>query len=225
MKFLGLSLIALLAVPLCAAPPVTGADAAPCVQCLNGCDAGGAGTRVVPVHVYNQSRLNASMFTSLIDAANRVWAPYAIRLERHAADNAIAVVITERPNLVQRADHRVVLGDTIFNDGHATPYMHLWLSTAEDVAIRSIVRGKPFSALPEPDRDAVLIQMLGVALAHELGHYLLDTRVHTPDGLLRTALKMDDLARPNPARLRLTPEQQAVICSAAPRPPAPASGD
>jgi hypothetical protein len=54
--------------------------------------------------------------------------------------------------------------------------------------------------------------MMGVALAHELGHYLLDTTHHSTAGLLRESLSVSDLAHPNPAHLRLTDKQQRRIC-------------
>jgi hypothetical protein len=53
--------------------------------------------------------------------------------------------------------------------------------------------------------------MLGVALAHELGHYLLDTSQHSAAGLLQAGLTIHQLAFPEPARLTLTAEQQRLL--------------
>jgi hypothetical protein len=38
--------------------------------------------------------------------------------------------------------------------------------------------------------------VMGRAVAHEIGHYLLASRDHTKSGLMRVALDADDLVRP-----------------------------
>jgi hypothetical protein len=46
---------------------------------------------------------------------------------------------------------------------------------------------------PERRRDVLLSRMLGRALAHELGHYLLASRTHTSYGLMRSTWPLDVL--------------------------------
>jgi hypothetical protein len=59
----------------------------------------------------------------------------------------------------------------------------------------------------------ILARMLGVALAHEFGHYLLDTTEHSSQGLLRRMLRVSDMQQANPDYLTLTDEQQHQLCT------------
>ncbi len=55
-------------------------------------------------------------------------------------------------------------------------------------------------------------RVLGVALAHEIGHYLLDTRTHASSGLLRAAIPAAELFEPRLAQLGLGREQASLLC-------------
>jgi hypothetical protein len=72
--------------------------------------------------------------------------------------------------------------------------------------------GRPFTSRPPDERNAIVVRMLGVALAHELAHYLLDTANHSAVGLLRATISVNDLASPRPDHLRLSTKQQQLIC-------------
>jgi hypothetical protein len=106
-----------------------------------------------------------------------------------------------------------VLGTTLFSKGHATPFIRLWLGAAEAVANGSDAEGQPFRMRPREERNSILLAIMGVALAHELAHYLLDTAHHSPGGLLRASLSVRELEHADPARLGLTVQQQRLICS------------
>ena len=97
-------------------------------------------------------------------------------------------------------------------DGHAEPRIHLWLGAAEALASRADVSAPPFRVRSREDRDATLTQMLGVALAHEIGHYLLDTSHHAPNGLLQPVISLRDFEAPDLTHLRLNPDQRRQLC-------------
>ena len=65
---------------------------------------------------------------------------------------------------------------------------------------------------PPVERDAILSRMLGVALAHELGHYLLDSAHHSSAGLLRQTMAAHEMEQPNPSHLRLSRKEQLLMC-------------
>jgi hypothetical protein len=102
----------------------------------------------------------------------------------------------------------------LFSRHHATPYIHLWRGAAEAVADATPIKGTLFSARPREERDAILLRMMGVALAHELAHYLLDTEKHSRRGLLRESLTARDLQHPEVTRLDLSRTQQWLMCTA-----------
>jgi hypothetical protein len=91
---------------------------------------------------------------------------------------------------------------------------HVWVRHIEDHAAL-VWRGRhAFSNLLAAFADTFLGRALGRALAHEIGHYLLGTREHTEDGLMRPQFTpqelLQDAGRPlyrldSHARARLIP--------------------
>jgi len=202
----------------CLTAAVQAAPQAPsrCPRCVE-CADEAAGLRTVRVKVYNRSPMDPASLTALLDVTNRIWLPYDVRIEPVTGLDAIAVVVSEGQRPSGSADVRAVLGETLFTRHHATPYIRLWLGAAEATADTTPIEGVPFRALKRDEREAILRRMLGVALAHELAHYLLDTEKHSRRGLLREALTIRDLQHPELRRLELSGAQQWLMCSTAGR--------
>jgi hypothetical protein len=60
--------------------------------------------------------------------------------------------------------------------------------------------------------ERLLPRALGRALAHELGHYLLARRAHSPTGLMREAFRPEDLADQGEGqRMRLAERDARVL--------------
>jgi hypothetical protein len=155
--------------------------------------------------------LDNGVFGSILEVANSIWAPYGITVEAGTTSDAVTVVLSGG-TLHGFAETPIAVGDTLFTQGHATPYIHLWLGAAERLAHGSDTSGLLFTSRPPLERDAILVRMLGVALAHELGHYLLDSADHSSGGLLRSTMTARELEEANPARFRLTRKQQQLMC-------------
>jgi hypothetical protein len=205
-----LPFIVTLAAPSVAASTPAG-EAAPCAACAD-CTSAASVSRVVHVRMFNQTRLNAAMAETILDIANRIWAPYGVSIEQSRDADAITLVVSAGTMRRDSGDPSIAVGDTLFTKGHATPYMHLWLGAAIQLAENSEADGRPFSSRPETDQHAILVRILGVALAHELGHFLLDTARHSSEGLLRSMLPVRDLQFLDPSHLRLTRQQQLAMC-------------
>ena len=171
--------------------------------------------RVVRVSMYNQSRMRPGDIERLLAVANAIWAPYGVVLEMSSGPGTVAVVLRNGSSVPDDTG-RMVLGTTLFADGHATPYMRLSLAAAEAFADDSDAGdGVPYNLRPREMRNDLLMRILGVALAHEMAHYLLDTARHSRGGLLQAGLGIRDLASPNPDRLKLTTAQWRLLCHAA----------
>lgn len=206
-------------VVVCLFMSLTGAvQAAPapatCAQCAE-CPAVANGVRVVRVKVYNQSRLSDANLTALLDVSRHIWLRYGVAIEPVTSLDAVTVVMSGDQRRPAAIDGRSVLGETLFTRNHATPYIRLWLGAAEHVAAVTPTGATPFNMLPDERRESTLAQMMGVALAHELGHYLLDTEKHSTRGLLQAAISVRELQHPVLGRLELTRSQQQLMCSAA----------
>jgi hypothetical protein len=162
--------------------------------------------------VYNQSRVDESMFANILEVTNHIWEPYGVTIETGTSSDAVTVVVSGGTMRRSTDGAPIAVGDTIFTEGHATPYVHLWLGGAEVLARNSESDGQPFTMKAPVDRDAILLRMLGVALAHELGHYLLDTAHHSSAGLLRETMATRDMEQADPTHLRLTRKEQQLMC-------------
>jgi len=212
MKTLTIMLLACLAAPLSAAAPARERISERCQECPE-CASEGVRPRVVGLRIYNQPDISAAGIERILAIANRIWNPYGVTIEASTREDAITVVLSRSRTASPTSFRPAVLGDTLFSDGHATPYIHLWPANAEALATGAEIEGRPFVSRSRPERDLILVQMLGVALAHELAHYLLDTTSHSTVGLLRGTLGVNDLAFPKPGHLRLTHDQQRRMCS------------
>ena len=75
--------------------------------------------------------------------------------------------------------------------------------------IDSVERGTP---VPAAQADWLAAVLLGRAVAHELGHYLLRSREHAKTGLMRAAFSPKDASN-DPRQFRLLPGQTAALAS------------
>jgi hypothetical protein len=208
---LTVALITSLAVPSIAASPKREKSSERrqgCSECVTDL----AHPKVVGLRVYNQREISEADLNRILEVAGRIWKAYGVALEPSTSMDAIAVVVS-RDTSADATDFRpAVLGDTLFTKGHATPYIHLWPGNAEALANGSEMDGRPFTSRPPHEQNAIVVRMLGVALAHELAHYLLDTANHSAAGLLRATISVNDLAFPSPDHLRLSTKQQQLMC-------------
>ena len=66
--------------------------------------------------------------------------------------------------------------------------------------------------MPIVQRETLLARAMGRALAHELGHYLLASKVHTNRGLMKAILNAAELFTSDVRGLRIDPAQgQAIV--------------
>lgn len=209
-RILVLPLVMALTLPTDATARVVSQASIPCQPCAECTD--DSGPRIVHVRMYNQTRLDESVLANILEVTNRIWEPYGISVDAGTSTDAVTVVVSggTMRDVVDGAP--IAVGDTLFTEGHATPYIHLWLGGAESLARDSQSDGHPFTLKPPLERDAILLRMLGVALAHELGHYLLDTSRHSSAGLLRQTMAAREMQQPNPAHLRLSRKEIQLMC-------------
>jgi hypothetical protein len=165
---------------------------------------------VVPITIYNQSQLSDGDIDAIVETANRLWQPYGVTLIPVSV-HGVAVIVADKPPR-EAQPHPRVLGTTMFTDGHANPYIHLWVGAA--YALLDTGSGWPLTTLTQIQHESSLRPMLGVALAHEFGHFLLDTPHHAVGGLLQALVSVSDLRHPTTEHLGLTADQQHTLCLA-----------
>ena len=206
-------------VVLCLFAPLTGAAQtgaramSTCSTCVD-CSSEAVNARTVRLKFYNQSRMSEADLSTMVGLNSRIWQPYGVTVERTTttSPDAVTVVVSGRERRPAWASAQTVLGETLFANHHATPYIRLWLGAVEAFADATRVGMVRFFTLPREQRNDILLQMMGVSLAHELAHYLLDTTKHSSRGLLKPALNVADMQRPDMAHLELTRSQQRLVC-------------
>jgi hypothetical protein len=118
-------------------------------------------------------------------------------------------------SIAQRPASRIndqSLGSIVFLDGVPQPRISLYVATAADLI--SSAAGGDTSRWPVAYRDGLLTRVLGRALAHEIGHYVLNTREHSASGLMRAVQPIAELMEFRDERLVLSPDDREALCEA-----------
>jgi hypothetical protein len=147
---------------------------------------------------------------------NRIWAPYGVTIEgmsepcKTPGDGPVLKVRVRKMENVRPAGiPRGTLGNIYFVAGRPTPLIDLWA----DQAMR-VMGGNHIGfdqGLSDPRIRQEIGRLLGRSLAHELGHYLLGSRVHTEEGLMRRVYDNKDGKASTPGRFSLDEAQVAAV--------------
>jgi len=148
---------------------------------------------------------------SAMDEVTHIWAEYGVDIQalnpRDAVrDDAVrlTVVLANLPNVPTAPG---MLGSIPFLDDTPEPVIILYPG-----AITTLVSNVRVAALPDHNwpfllRDVINGRVLGRALAHEIGHYLLRSRQHSAIGLMRARQSTIDLVGLDRRHFMLTPEE------------------
>src|SRR5439155_20334682 len=111
-----------------------------------------------------------------------------------AACRALDVVIGHDRGAGLERTSKTALGWIVF-DGPDAPAHEIYLSYENALAYmagsRAVVGA--IEQMTVLEREMKLARAMGRALAHELGHYLLASKLHTPGGLMQAVHKTSDL--------------------------------
>jgi len=147
-----------------------------------------------------------------------IWAPY--RVEVTATRELVrtsfwqgawmTLVIRDSPGPPSRgcqgADGAGALACLAFENGAPAHQI-----SASWEAARRLVVAANLDHLPPVGRDTFAARVLGRAIAHELGHYLLGTMSHTSHGLMRMAFDARDVWASDRRAFRLDPSQLTTL--------------
>jgi hypothetical protein len=151
--------------------------------------------------------------TFLWRRAARVVVPYSSASETGPyVPRTLRLVIG--PSRGPGRDGRLVLGWILFDDV-AAPEQEIYLSHRNALQMMTESRDSVGDAaqMPIAQRETLLARAMGRALAHELGHYLLASKVHTEQGLMKAILTAAELFSTDSDRLRIEPAQRRTIAA------------
>jgi len=139
--------------------------------------------------------LHARVAAAALDEMRSIWGPHHVTLRVAPRDTVmeqsvlrLAVVVTD-----ERDSHLKpgTLGAVRFRAGAPEPTILLF-TTAVDRLVDEVPAMHHGTECPPAVRDQMTGRMIGRALAHEIGHVLLRSRGHSPDGLMRAMHRSSD---------------------------------
>jgi len=179
------------------------------------------------VSVMTSGDLSPALIARVFKEADALWRPSGItflwrRITREvvpferASETGPYVPDTLRLNIGnasgQPRDGRVPLGWIVFDDV-TTPQQEIYVSYTNAQAVMAESRGVVgvIAEMPIVQRETLLARAMGRALAHELGHYLLASKVHARKGLMKAILSATELFTSDARGLRIEPAEARAI--------------
>jgi hypothetical protein len=164
--------------------------------------------------VFNGRAVKPRVAAAMMCEVRRIWSPYHVDVSAVAAkdsgrDSAIVLSIT----LVDGDTSGVVytLGVTQFVGAEPTRSILIYpnaisaLLSSEGLVVRDCVR------VAMSCEDTVFGRVMGRALAHEIGHYLLRSRGHAVAGLMRARPSAETLVELDSPAFGLSPGEQGLL--------------
>ena len=169
----------------------------------------GEGMRAVPIAVSAPRDVSDSLVNQIGAEASTIWKSAGITFvwhrvgsEAEAGDWPLDITIDDSRDSVE--PH--ALGWITFTANRPDRSIHLSLARADD-----LLRTTPgLNDKTIASHEVLIGRALGRALAHELGHYLLQSKAHTSSGLMRRIWSADDSFAFSRIGFELTAEQRAA---------------
>ena len=96
------------------------------------------------------------------------------------------------------------MASILFVDGRPTTHITVHAGhVARRLRPGCVVDDLPFAERPRLIQELVLGRVLGRAVAHEVGHFLLGSREHAPSGLMRASHRIEHLMEPGHPMFRV----------------------
>jgi hypothetical protein len=154
------------------------------------------------ISVSTPSTLSPTLVERVLAEADAVWRPAGVTFVwRRQHDDARARTIEAGPGLaptlrvvigrgraadtVKRHDSTMALGWIVFDDNAPDSEIYLSYDNADAYMVSSRAVVGLSDRMPVAERETLMARVMGRALAHEIGHYLLASKVHTTRGLMQ----------------------------------------
>jgi hypothetical protein len=192
-------------------------------------DSGATSAPPLLVNVVAGPSVSATLVTRLLDEASAIWRPggFEIVWRRVAPEvlpyarprdagpspsSTLRVDIGDDPGVTR--DARTPLGWIVF-DSESEPQPEIYLSLANAKGLMALARGVVgvIEQMPPAQREVLLARAMGRALAHELGHFLLKSKLHTPRGLLKAWRTTAELFTPERGGFKIDAAQRQQIAA------------
>jgi hypothetical protein len=188
------------------------------------------------INVTVAADIPSTLVSRVLNEAGDIWKAAGIALvwQRGAADVAsYARVLSSGPRLPStlrvivghergraREENTTPLGWIVFDDP-GTPQQDIYVSYINARALIEQSRGVVgrIDLMPHAEIETYLGRAMGRALAHEIGHYLLASKVHTRNGLMQARRTSSELFGADRRRFGIeVAQREAIAARLAPAP-------
>jgi hypothetical protein len=176
----------------------------------------------VIVNVWTTPGIPSELVSASLAETDAIWRPTGItflwrknhgeampgRCTAEAPCDPLTLRVVIGDEVHRASDSRFPLGWIVF-DNPWTPGQEIHLSYRNAILLLERSSGVVgvVESMPPLQRRTLLARALGRALAHELGHYLSASPVHTPDGLMMALHTATEFFGSGRSRFRLDPVQ------------------
>jgi hypothetical protein len=142
----------------------------------------------IVVNLSAPPNLSASLVTSIVVETDSIFRSAGVSfIWRRAAATASTLTVTIGDDPGATHGRGTPLGWIVFEDGRPNQEIYLSYANAEKFVEDSRGVVARTQGMTRSEHETMLGRTMGRALAHELGHYLLASKAHTPHGLMKAA--------------------------------------
>ena len=167
--------------------------------------------------VFDGQPMRRQIEAAAMEEATWIWAAYGVDVRaahpgEPGRDGAVrlAVVLADRPVGSTVAE---TLGSIRFVDDVPEPTIAVYPNAIASLVSTVSMAGVGCGQWPDALRDAILGRVTGRALAHEIGHFLLRSRHHSPKGLMRAEPFLREFVSSDWHGFFLSAEDAALVAS------------
>ncbi len=168
----------------------------------------------IVVHITAAPNVPSSLVTMAIAETDAIFLSAGVSFVWRRGESSLTSLRVEIGNDQGAAAHDVTpLGWITFEDGRPDQQIYLSYANAAQFMADSRAIVGLVNHMPRGEREMLLARAMGRALAHEIGHYLLATKAHTPRGLLKAVRSARELFAADRKRFDLEPAQRLQIAA------------
>jgi hypothetical protein len=166
------------------------------------------GSSTLEVLVTTAPSLPQASRAAMIEEATAIWRRERVTLEwlpgtarRPPSPDLLRLLVLPKGRPGATSESATLVVAELVRPENGRPLAIASIEVAERIVRDTASPSEP--AAPDPHRVGLV---LGRAVAHEIGHFLLNTRTHAPIGLMRARFDMREFADPRSSAFLLDPE-------------------
>src|SRR5262249_44375420 len=158
--------------------------------------------------------LSPDVIRAMCEETDAVWRDAGIAIVWRAGGAAPDLqVVFDDSAPVPRDRRLMALGWLNFNADVPAPTIHLSLANTERLLQESIGFVGSIDVMKPFHRDTLVGRAFGRALAHEIGHYLLDSKAHEHTGLMKGSRYAAEMFLPGRSAFTIQPSARAAAAA------------